>query len=383
MARTRIIQSLRLDKIAAVDRPCQQHAKMTIMKRAPEEEVDYPKICKAWVSASDGPRPFEIFLRQELQRDHYYSVMEEYQAELCALDNSLRSTLGAQDMDQDAKLLAMRESIEAFMTSVRAKYPQASADVTKAVNIFADVSKQGDGDMPTIEELSSQIEALTKSVQDITAERDAEVAKREAAETLAKMTDEEKEFLKGKDGEEAKAFMAMNAEQRKAKMKKAAEADETLEVDGSIVKKSVVGETTFEMLVKMHKKQEDLAKAQKKDADAAAIAKAEQRASTEFAHLPGTVAERGAMLKALGDIQDENVRKSFEAVFTTAEGLAKMAFEQVGHQGGTISKADETQFKEKVAEIAKRDGISTSEAMVKAASEYPDLHKAYAGTAAN
>ncbi len=39
MAR-RILKEFVIDRIAAVDRPCQEHATVTIMKRAPEEEGD-------------------------------------------------------------------------------------------------------------------------------------------------------------------------------------------------------------------------------------------------------------------------------------------------------------------------------------------------------
>lgn len=379
MAKKRIIRDFRLDKIAAVDRPCQQGAKMTIMKRADlmKLDADLAPIVK-YISASEGAQPFQTFLSQAEQRDKHYDLVEQFQSELCALDNSLRSIVGDAEMSQERKPLAMRESIEAFMTSVRDKWPDIPATVAKAVEYFTDLDNEGEN--PMSKELETKLADLEKSVADLTAERDEAVAKAAEQEVIAKMTDDEKDYLKSLDGEAKKEFMAMSADDRKKKMKKAAEADETLEVDGETVRKSIVGDEAFKLLVSMNKRTEALAKDQADASDKAAIAKAEQRAQAEFSHLPGSVEERGAMLKAMEDM-DEDLRKSFEAVFTAAEGLAKGAFKQVGSQGQEINKADQDKFVAKVSEIQDRDKISKSAAMVKAAAEFPELHKAYAGQA--
>jgi len=44
--RQRVLHDLTIDKIAAVDRPCQEHARMTIMKRDSNEEYDKMQLQK-------------------------------------------------------------------------------------------------------------------------------------------------------------------------------------------------------------------------------------------------------------------------------------------------------------------------------------------------
>ena len=56
----RILKDFELSRIAAVDRPCQEHAKMTIMKRAP---VSPPKIGALQARAEKSARVLNLIKR--------------------------------------------------------------------------------------------------------------------------------------------------------------------------------------------------------------------------------------------------------------------------------------------------------------------------------
>lgn len=56
-SKRRILHKIKLTEISAVDRPCQEHAKMTIMKRAsgpvqPIEDQDHGDLAKALQTAT-------------------------------------------------------------------------------------------------------------------------------------------------------------------------------------------------------------------------------------------------------------------------------------------------------------------------------------------
>jgi hypothetical protein len=171
-----------------------------------------------------------------------------------------------------------------------------------------------------------------------------------------------------------------------AKTKKAAEAAEVKKVEadeeivfkGQTIKKSAVGEIQFSiakaMSEELTKNSEAIAKAQNE----ALLAKLEKQADAEFAHVPGSAIERAEMLKAIG-LMDAELRKNFEAVFASAEKLAKAGFEKLGVAGGDSDniKKNAEDFLTKVSDIQKRDGSKRAEAMTKARAEHPDLFKAY------
>lgn len=237
-------------------------------------------------------------------------------------------------------------------------------------------------------ELQAQINTLTKTVAELTeakAEADemAKAAKEDAdrlEKALSELSEDELTFYKAFPSKDKKEeFLEMSEEDRKKSMKVAKSNDEEITVEGQVIRKSLVGEASFKIL---KAQAERIAKNEKDISDE--IAKREtvelrKRADDEFKHVPGTVEERADMLRAIGKM-DEKVRKSFEAVFTSAEKLSKAGFDRIGSGGGketppSIAKAAQD-FSVKVAEIKKRDNCSGTEAMGKARREHPELFKA-------
>lgn len=274
----RILTGLRLDKIAAVDRPCQEHATMTIMKR---------------------------------------------------------DDAGSPGTTTDERSVSM-------------------SDLEKKVG-----------------ELEGKIAELTKSLETSTSAL-------AVADAMAKMSDKDKAHLEGlKDEEAKKAFLAMTPDARSAVVDKAAEADEVVKIDGRDIRKSLVGADTFAVM----KAQADrIAKAEddiRKERDERIMSDLRKRADDEFGHVPGSTDERADMLKAMAGMTDP-VRKSFEAVFKVAEEAHKGAFVERGSRGGNpdLKKSGDA-FLAKAAEIAKRDNITSAEALKKARQEDPAGFKAF------
>jgi hypothetical protein len=125
------------------------------------------------------------------------------------------------------------------------------------------------------------------------------------------------------------------------------------------------------------KQAEDLAKAQ----EAAQMSDLKKLADDVYKHVPGSVDERAAMLKAIAEIKDEKVRKSFEAVFAQSEALAKNAFETLGSQADPDVKKRAGDFEKKVAELEDGGKVSKVDALRKARQLYPEEFKAYNGEA--
>jgi hypothetical protein len=171
--------------------------------------------------------------------------------------------------------------------------------------------------------------------QDVLKSQLADLTKKlEVAELIAKMGDDEKDYMKAMDDKDRAAFMALAAEDRQAKMKVSKAAEETLVVDGTTVRKSLVGEGVFAVL-KSQQAAIELQRAEiTKAKDEAELATLTKRAADDFGHLVGTDAEKAAVLKAVAALP-ESVRNTAEAILTAAEELSKAAFKTEGHKNGT------------------------------------------------
>lgn len=255
------------------------------------------------------------------------------------------------------------------------------ADLTKKLETLTKV----DDKAAEVVKLTTQIDEMTKALEDATVAIEQLSLQKAEFEAIAKLSSDEKDHCAGMSADDKASFVAMSQADRAKAMKKSADADEVVVLEGQTIKKSLVGEAPFAVM----KAQSERIK--KNEADLA-IEKAaretvvfEKRAGDEFAHVAGTVQERGAMISAI-EKMEEPLKKSFLAVLTASEKLAKMAFDRVGHGGGTDPTKDNTDinkaardFDAKVNEIKKRDSCTKTQALAKARTEHPDLFKIYQG----
>ncbi len=233
------------------------------------------------------------------------------------------------------------------------------AEVKKAVDaaIEETLTKQ--------KELDAKIEALTKE--------------NNVLKLRAEMTAEEKQFSKESKmtPEEEAAFMADEEKKKKEKMASflsKRQSDESLEVDGMVIKKSEVGEASFHV---MKSQQEALKKAQ----DDNETVRLEKRAFEEFPNVAGTSAEKAKVLKALASAPKE-VQAIADAIFKSANDMASKAFTNLGHKKIDAVAKTSSDFNTKVSEIMKRDNSTRTQAMEKAREESPEAFKALQEAAA-
>jgi hypothetical protein len=336
--RRRVLNKIELTEISAVDRPCQEHAKVTIMKRADDPHL---------VSKSDTD------LAGGSAGDHTSTG-----ANMATGDDAKVATLEKEVADLEKLLEDMSKQLDTSGTS------------------GGDADARSEEIEKTLGDLTAKVEELTKALSD----KDEEL---ELAKKTSTLTDDEKEHLgKQTSAKDKEAFLSMSAEDRKKAMKKAADGDETLSIAGRTITKSVVGEDQFAIF---KKQAEDIATAQTelaKERDARVMSDLRKRADDEFPHVPGSVDDRASMLKAMSAM-DGDIRRSFETVLKQSEALAKKAFETVGVKDpkelAALEKrnSDGNEFEKKISEIASRDKIGKTEAMQKARGEYPDLFKAF------
>jgi hypothetical protein len=209
-------------------------------------------------------------------------------------------------------------------------------------------------------EEDSMDEQLTKKVEELEGQVEALTAQLEKANKVAELTDAHKEFHKGLEEEAADEFLAKSAEERDELIKSAAEADETVEVDGFTMKKSVLGEESFAAMVALNEKLEK-AKEEARLAEEKVELEQLRKRAAELEHLPADEEAKIAMLKAIDSIADEAQREAVLAGIKANNEKMQKAFEEVAHQSPKEESPSE-QLDRMAKSRADSDGVSYTEA---------------------
>jgi hypothetical protein len=180
-------------------------------------------------------------------------------------------------------------------------------------------------------------------------------------EKMAALTDAEKAYLKGLEGDDAESFLS--AENKGEIMTKAAEADPVVAtVDGVEIRKSQ--DPTGLLTKKLEKKKlrEDAEKERKAQAE-----KDLEKRAEELKFLPGDVKTKVEMLKAIDSIEDESVRKSANEALLAKNAGAAPNFEVVGTVGNPeVQSDDEALDALAKAEMSNDSSLSYEQAYTKA-----------------
>jgi cation transport regulator len=296
------------------------------------------------VSAADGQKGAQAFndliaQREDAQREN--EINEEVWPLFCALEDSIRSIIADDSVPGDAKMFAVRQSVEQFMIAMADAVPSALADaelekLLKAIPALAGYYESGESGSPPsltrkdndmaddtkkVADLESQIAALTKQVGDLT--KQFEDANKKLGETATAKSAVDKELadLK-KDAEVAKTDEVV-------KMTDPVDATKTIEL-----RKSQVGEGAFTF---MKAQQVRLEKAEQERIEVVFG----KRAETEIGSLPGESIMKGKVLKAVEEIADEKVREAAIAALKAGNAAMKSkVFKTVGHDGGNANESD-------------------------------------------
>lgn len=433
----RILTDLRLDKIAAVNKPCQEHAKAVmfkndasdiatvddlekaIMKRdysADERQAmadagtalpdgsfpisdvaDLKNAIQAYGRASDKAKAKAHIVTRaraldaidQLPDDWNIEKMIQKVADLCSAGNGGAPQFGDifKTQDECTKLWDARDTLWPLVNSVSESLNSIVLDTSMSAQVREQgIHKSVDDFLNVVREKAPQVQTElgklvcagksggTKETKMTEAEKIADLEKQ-----LAKAKQDAEDL---KDGGKDEAMEDANGKitaKGQAFIAKHATEDEVLKVGEVSIRKSQTDASVFAM---MKAQQVEITKAN----DRAELATLEKRAADEFSHLPGTPAEIAGVLKSAALLPDAS-KEAFEKMMKAHEAMAAKAFDRIGSSGGVVIDMDVKkaagEFEGKVSEIAKRDNIGNHTAMAKARKEHPELFaKAYPSQAA-
>lgn len=195
------------------------------------------------------------------------------------------------------------------------------ADTATETEVEAAIVKLASGEL---KEVNAKLEKSQSDLALITKVAGLSAPHREHYEALAKA-----------DKPKADAFLAMDDKAKDDEVKKVADGDETVVIEGRTISKRAVGEDMFAVMkaqaARITSSEAEIKKANEARDDATFA----KRASDEFPHLAGTTEERALVLKAISKM-DDKAKAAAEAILKAAEGHAKFAFSRAGAGGGAL-----------------------------------------------
>jgi hypothetical protein len=340
----RVLRALRLDKIAAVDEPCQEHASADIMKRAPEDLTSGGKIAKGLFEAlrkggfdccdadiDASAEDFDAALGEQNISQQFWS---DYYDATRALEDSLTSIL--KDDAVTVKPPMVAQSLQQFADHVETIMP-GQLGKSLAEGIAALAGETG----ATVHKGVPMTDEMKKALGLDASASDADVVKAIGAlnDTVAKAkTDAEEAAAKDKEKKEADGDDV-------AKM--LATGDAFRAIDGTVITKAKAGD-----LYAVFKSQND-ALAKQADELSKARDREEETGFAKRATDIGFGAEFGSTLrKAYGG--DAAAQTEIEKRITglQAQVAAGDVFKNFGHNNPAVGSAAE-EFMAKVDEVKK------------------------------
>lgn len=302
------MRAFKIDEISGVDKPAQKGAKSVIMKRAEE-----PVRKGAVLTSNDDGHSHLIYCLDESGGTTSYSQMvneESGHSHPYVITPEGKIVIGeAEGHSHEALVFGKVEEL---------------ADIIKNLTL----TKEN----PMTKE---EIEALNKKHSDELAKRDADIAKNSAeltkATKLAAMNDLQKAHYSSLPEAEKDVFLTKSADEQTAIIKNLEGANPVVykAADGSEFRKN-----DDPRLVAMAKSADDNAKIAKAATEKFEKAELEKRAVEIFKNSPGTVEQKGAMLKALESIPDETVRKAALESAKAGDDALAAAYTRKGAGGG-------------------------------------------------
>lgn len=348
------IESFRLDEISLVDRPAQEPALITLMKREDgsvdktngkvekspsisdnrQNAITSAEVGHSHLVAMDGRAGQTSFATSEgedFPHAHPFIILEDGTVQI-----------GESEGHSHTIAAVSKNSPEGSVESEGAE-PSDGTDAPKSVSKEAADGGEGKTESSMSKEettpTAADLEAVNKKLED---------AQAEAAlfKSISELSDAERSHYNGLDTDDAKSeFLGKSAEDRKAVLEKAQDSD-------PVVYKSAAGveyrQSDDSRLVEMAKNQDLMTAQLQKAEEKAETTLLEKRATNELGHLPGELGVKVQLLKAVEGIDDEEVRKGALAILKSKNDVAAPAFRSRG-----ISKAaPETNASDKLAKMA-------------------------------
>lgn len=406
----RRLNRIRLDKVAAVDSPCQEPATVALIKRAPRKDAT-PAIAK---------RTFDEALRGQLISERVSEVFWRAFDKQWAVREAFREAL-ADELDAGGDGSAATEGfVEAMRTIAETAAElarEAGADATdddleaaveQAVEKWLSKQETSDMKITTKAALKAAVAAfdpnttpvahvgiIKQAAKDLGAEdelpADGPLAVEKADPTVANLTREVavlkmaepiRKHFDALDAAGQTAFLAKSEADRAAEVEAANATDPVVYkcVDGTEIRKSD-GPAVLALAKRSDEKDAQIATLQAQLAGDGF----EKRAVAEYPNVAKAVAVD--MLKSIAKLgKDTDAGKAIQASLDQMNKGQSTLFKSLGTTdapavAGDVQKA-RTDFNTEVGKIAKRDNIGTGDAMSKARVEFPELFaEAYPDTA--
>lgn len=301
----RIMRAFKLNEISAVTAPAQEHARVVIMKTAePYWKRDFTQEQRDNAASSGAALPdgsFPIQNRKDLQNAIHAVGRASDPGEAKSHIIARAKALGAMDL-----LPEDWSAGKGATTMTEAEIQKRIDDAVKAAT----------------DALNKKLTEAEKKVAELPATIDAEVAKR-LPEAMAK-----------------------------------AGKEETITVGETTIRKSEVGEPTFNL---MKAQQAQIIEA----ADKAEIAEFGKVADTTYKHLPGESVAKAKALRAVSKLA-EDVRKTVDDMLKAAEAAMRTALTAVGKDGESLSEGPQADFDKGVdTMLEKNSGLTRAQAVDK------------------
>lgn len=355
----RIITALRLNEISAVDKPAQVHARALIMKRADPLAFGDTLVDRVAKTAFDlvmddkdenGARTFSDLIDEAEQRERRYEANEELWPLFSALEESIKSIVTDQSLDNAKRLEMIRDSVQGFMNAVAAAVPDVEAVLQKFIEAGGLAAPiQGDRQM----DLQKQIDELTAKLEESTKAIEAATQRADKAEAINALSAEERAFHDDLPDDTAKAeFIAKSATDRAALITAKAADDAvvyTSKADGTEYRKS-----DDPRLVAMAKREDQRVAETAEATKRADLAEATKRVETDFGNLPGEPVAKAKAIVALKSL-DDTVAEAIEAMLKAGNAAMAETMIEVGHGGaGGASGSNE----DKLDQMAKAHQVA-------------------------
>lgn len=349
-AKRRIMRALKINEISGVDVPAQEGAVAVIMKRNSQDSIekgsalttmdnehthlvpllgppDGVELSSGETSFNDGhTHPWvrtatdSIVIGQAKGMDgvshtHQVAVLSKTDYETGETENEDEADKLKSEKNGPADLLEQEAGSKKAAGDTGTVGDQGELNMT-------DKTQKADG-APTVEELQAQLAR---------------------ANSIGELSDAQKAHFNSLEGDAQDEFLGKSADERQSIVddiaKQAQDADPVVykTKDGIELRKSA-----GDAFIAMAKSNDALREQNEKLIEKSAEAALEKRAEDELAHLPGTVQERAAMLKAVDAIEDETQRAAALAALKAGNDAMSKSFETFGHRNAvTVGDSEQT-----------------------------------------
>jgi len=368
----RIMRALKINEISGVDVPAQQPALALIMKRHDDADTSQTEeLAKGsalttsdrdhthLVALNGPPDGVEMNSGETSWADgHSHPWIRAASGALVI--GQAKGSDGVAHTHQVAVLSKAGEDDELAGLSEEEASNQTAGDTgtvgTEGDLNMTDKTQKADGE-PTVAELQAQLDR---------------------ANSVAQLSDAEKSHFNSLEGDAQDEFLAKSADERKTIVDDIAKAAQDADpvayttMDGIELRKSA-----GEAFIAMAKSNDALRKQNEALVERQETADLEKRAESELAHLPGTVQERAAMLKAVEAIEDETQREAARAALKAGSDAMSKAFDTMGHRNAPVVGDNESTLEGLAKAHQEKHDVSYEKAY-SAVLQTPEGRQAYA-----